>query len=347
MGISVDDKGKGKRIIMQFFKTMANVQRALLALFEKDEYEGIQQVHDVLYPESTLKIDSIDNLRKGLSMVLQHIYSLPFEDKEGYFLEVIKCKSGKEVLRKQKGAFIDYFYSSTPNLKNYLNQILLDDDNYRIFVQICKEFLDNEEEVRDFRNFKNNLKEIQGVLTDRLAKGTSEDAVIESLKTKLKGSSSSPGSTRSLSIPKLEFTPEDMLTSSSGSTPTPKLELAPDDGPSRASKRAADRDEYSFTIRAEPATTEPVSSSTSGLLSEEEKRRAIETIFSGPRYEALRSVLLKTLVSDPQFATFQGYLDNIFPSAERIVASDLSSFSKGLEKIKEFRDNLEKELSRV
>jgi len=342
MSISADDKGKGKRIIMQFFKTMPNVQRALLALFEKDEYEGIQRLQQILYPTSSEQVDSVDALRKGLSKILQHIYSIPFEDKEGYFLEVMKCKSAKEVLRKEKGALIEYYHGTNPKFKEYLTRALLEDDDHGVFSQICRELLGREEEIKDLRNFKNNLRELQGAFAERLASGNTEEMILEDLKRKMKASSAP----RSTPTPNLELASEGKLSSSPGSLSIspgslsiPKLELVPDEKSSRMPSRE-ERDEYSFTfapeIEASPSMQPP---------SEEEKRQAIETVLSGPKYEALRRVLLKTVIPDPQFTTFQGYLNNILSPSERLVASNLDSFSKGLEKIREFRDNLEKELS--
>lgn len=347
MSISVEDKGKGKRIIMQFFKTMPNVQRGILTLFEKDEYEGIQHLQKMLYPESNLIIDSVDNLRKGLSKILQHIYSIPFEDKEGYFLEIMKCKTSNEVVRKEKKTLINHFYGNHPKFKDYLTQVLLDDENHVIFTQICKELLGGQEEIRDFRNFRNNLKELRDALT-----GKNEDTIVENLKKKI---GVLPSSTPTPS-PKLELASEGVLSPPELGSPF-RLELVPQDASPKASSRAERADEYSFSFVSETDTSEkeassPVPSSSrepGGLLtdssSEEEKRKAIETVLSGSRYEALRRILLKTAVPDPEFTTFQGYLDNILSPSERIVANTLDSFSRGLEKIKAFRDNLEKELS--
>lgn len=320
MGVSPEDKGKGKRIILQFFKTMAHVQRALLVLFEKDEYQGIQRLLLLLNPESKLEIDSIDNLRRGLSMILQHIYSLPFEDKEGHFLELMRCKSHQEVLQKEKSAFIDYFLSNQPQFKGYLKQVAVDDDNYYVFNQICRELLDRQEEVKDLRTFKSSLKELQSVLAQRIANGSREEAMLEDLKEKVK------------KVP------------SSGSIPTPKsgfspLELIPDD---KSPQTPIGEEIGKYDSPKAPEHTSLLSlQSPSG----EEKRRVIETILNGPKYESLRKVLLKTVVEDPQFHTFQSYLNNILSPPERIVAIDLDSFSKGLQRIKEFRDNLERELS--
>ena len=55
-------------------------------------------------------------------------------------------------------------------------------------------------------------------------------------------------------------------------------------------------------------------------------------------------VLLKKVVVDPSFSVFQSYLDNILAPSSRLVTNDMNTFSQGLQKIKEFRDNLEKEL---
>jgi hypothetical protein len=48
---------------------------------------------------------------------------------------------------------------------------------------------------------------------------------------------------------------------------------------------------------------------------------------------------------DPNFSTFQQYLDNLFAPSSRLITRDMETFSQGIQKIKEFRDNLEKELS--
>jgi hypothetical protein len=318
MGISAEDKGKGKRIIMQFFKTMAHVQRALLVLFEKDEYQGIQRLLLLLNPECKVEIDSIDNLRRGLSMILQHIYSLPFEDKEGHFLELMRCKSHQEVLQKEKAAFIDYFLSNQPGFRSYLKQVAVEDGNYYVFNQICKELLDRQEEVKDLRTFKSSLRDLQNILARRMANGSSEEAILEDLKKKVK-ETPAPGS---VSIPKSGLS---------------ALELVPDNKSLHTGEEAGKYNSSLVSERTPSLSLQPPS--------EEEKRRAIETILNGPKYEPLRRLLLKTVVEDPQFHTFQSYLNNILPPPERIVTRDLDSFSKGLQRIKEFRDNLERELS--
>ena len=77
----------------------------------------------------------------------------------------------------------------------------------------------------------------------------------------------------------------------------------------------------------------------------EEKKRIITTTLKDEKYKAIRDILLKYALVDPKFDTFQVYLDNIFAPAARLITKDLTTFSQGVQKIKEFRDTLEKELS--
>ena len=76
-----------------------------------------------------------------------------------------------------------------------------------------------------------------------------------------------------------------------------------------------------------------------------EKRRIITDALGGDKYTAIRDVLLKNVVTDPNFRTFQIYLDNILAPSGRLIANNLDTFSQGVQKIKEFRDTLEKELT--
>ena len=73
-----------------------------------------------------------------------------------------------------------------------------------------------------------------------------------------------------------------------------------------------------------------------------EKRQIILNTFGEEKYKNIRDFLILKATVDPNFSTFQQYLDNILSS--RLVAKDMSSFSEGVKKIKEFRDNLEQEL---
>lgn len=290
--LSVEEKAKGKRIITQFFRTMPGVQKTLMALFEKDGFQGVHRLQSILYPENATEIDSIDTLRKGLSMILQHIYGMPVEDKEGYFQEITKCKTANQVIRKEKETLVNYFYDDYTELKDFLREAMVSDRDFRLMNVLCKRFLGEEEdEVTDMRSFKNQIRNIREVFGEQISSGTSEEELIGIIKEKQEEVASAP-------------------------EPEPAQAEAP------AVAFAPTSDDQS-----------------------EEKKRIITSTLGDDKYTALRNVLLKTAIIDPNFSTFQVYLDNILAPASRLIANNMETFSQGVEKIKEFRDNLEKELS--
>jgi len=65
------------------------------------------------------------------------------------------------------------------------------------------------------------------------------------------------------------------------------------------------------------------------------------------KYKAIREVLLNKVIIDPNFATLQVYLDNILSPSARLITNDMKTFSQGIQKIKEFRDNLGKRVCAV
>jgi hypothetical protein len=292
--LSVEEKAKGKRIITQFFRTMPGVQKNLMTLFEKDGFQGVYRLQSILYPDNATEIDSIDTLRKGLSMILQHIYGMPVEDKEGYFQEITKCKTANQVIRKEKETLVNYFYGDYAELKDFLREAMVSDRNFRLMNVLCKRFLGEEEdEVTDMRSFKNQIRNIREVLGEEISSGTSEEELIGIIKEKQE-----------------------------------EVASAPEPEPAQAEVPAAD---------SAPAPTSDDQS--------EEKRRIITSTLGDDKYTALRDVLLKNTIIDPNFSTFQVYLDNILAPASRLITNNMETFSQGVEKIKEFRDNLEKELS--
>jgi hypothetical protein len=289
--LSADDKAKGKRIITQFFRTMPGVQKSLLTLFDKDGYSGVYRIQKIMYPDSSTSMDSIDTLRKGLSMILQHIYGMPVEDKEGYFQDILKCKTANQVVRREKETLVNYFYGDFPTLKDALRDMMIEDRDFRFMNAICKKFIGEEtEDVTDMRSFKNQIRNIREVIGDELSSGTSEEEFIGLLKEK-----------------KEEIDAQ----------PAPAEPAAEEDAP-----EAAGSDDQAG-----------------------EKRRIISEVLGDNKYAAIRDVLLQTTVTDPNFSTFQGYLDNILGPSARLVANSLDTFSQGVQKIKEFRDTLEKELA--
>lgn len=179
--LSVEDKAKGKRIITQFFRTMPGVQKSLTAIFERDGFTGIFQVQNLLYPNSP-EIDSVDSLRKGLSMILQHIYGMPVEDKEGYFQEVLKCKTASQVIRREKETLLNYIYDDLPTLKDYLLKELIEDKSYQTMTLICQKYLGEEQSVSDIRGFKNQIRNLHDAFIEQVESGTSEDAMINYIK---------------------------------------------------------------------------------------------------------------------------------------------------------------------
>jgi hypothetical protein len=292
--LSVEEKAKGKRIITQFFRTMPGVQKNLMTLFEKDGFQGVYRLQGILYPDNATEIDSIDTLRKGLSMILQHIYGMPVEDKEGYFQEITKCKTANQVIRKEKETLVNYFYDEHAELKDFLREAMVGDRNFRLMNVLCKRFLGEEEdEVTDMRSFKNQIRNIREVLSEEISSGTTEEELIGIIKEKQE-----------------------------------EVASAPEPEPAPAEAPVAD---------AAPAPTSDDQA--------EEKKRIITSTLGDDKYTALRTVLLNTAIIDPNFSTFQVYLDNILTPASRLIANNMETFSQGVAKIKEFRDTLEKELS--
>ncbi len=288
--LSVEDKAKGKRIITQFFRTIPSVQKSLLKIFEQDAYEGVFRVQSILYPDNSSEISSTDTLRKGLSMILQHIYGMPVEDKEGYFQEILKCKTANQLIRKEKETLISYFYADFPTLRDYLKDVLVEDEDLRLMNAVCQRFLGEEEEVSDMRGFKNQIRNLREALGEEISSGATEDSLIAIIKEKKE-----------------------------------EVEVQPAPSPH------AEEEE----IAGEAAVSDDQS---------EEKKRIINTTLSDEKYKAIRDILLKNVIVDPNFSTFQVYLDNILSPSSRLITNDIHTFSQGVQKIKEFRDNLEKEL---
>lgn len=286
--LSVEDKAKGKRIITQFFRTMPGVQKNLMHIFEKDGYKGVFWVQHLLYPNTSQEINSIDTLRKGLSMILQHIYGMPVENKEGYFQDILKCKTASQVIRREKETLLNYFYSDLPALKTYFLHELVEDRNYRMITMICQKFLGEEETVSDMRSFKNQIRNVRETLGDEVAGGTSEEELIELIKER-------------------------------------KAELA--------TQAQAESESAAEAVGGENLSGEA-----------KEKHQIIMNTLDDAKYQDIRQFLLQKTVTDPKFATFQQYLDNVLSPSSRLVANDMNTFSEGVKKIKEFRDNLEKEL---
>ncbi len=284
--LSVENKAKGKRIITQFFRTMPGVQKSLMILFDRDGYQGIFRIQHILYPNNSQEITSIDSLRKGLSMILQHIYGMPVEDKEGYFQDILKCKTASQVVRREKETLVKHFYTDLPGIKAYFLKELVGDTNYQIITLICKKFVSEEETISDMRGFKNQIRNISDALSDEVAGGSSEEELIALIKQR--------------------------------------------------------KEALTQATTAPSAAEETASEDLSGEA--KEKHQIITTTLGDTKYQDLRQFLLQSTVTDSNFALFQQYLDNILPSASRLVANDMNSFSEGVKKIKEFRDNLEKDL---
>jgi hypothetical protein len=292
--LSVEDKAKGKRIITQFFRTMPGVQKSLLNLFDKDGYKGVFRVQSILYPDNSSDINSTDTLRKGLSMILQHIYGMPVEDKEGYFQDILKCKTANQVIRREKETLVNHFYTDFPTLKDYLKDVLMEDMDLRLMNALCQRFLGEEEEASDMRSFKNQIRNIREVFAEEISSGTTEDDLIGVIKEK-----------------KEEVEAQ----------PVPETPPQAEEGPKSTEAATAASDDHS-----------------------EEKKRVITTMLSDEKYKAIRDVLIKNVIIDPNFKTFQVYLDNILSPSSRLITNSMDTFSQGVQKIKEFRDNLEKEL---
>lgn len=285
--LSVEDKSKGKRIITQFFRTMPVVQKNLMTIFERDGYEGVYRIQSVLYPDNSPEINSVDTLRKGLSMILQHIYGMPVEDKEGYFQEILKCRTPSQVVRKEKETLIQYFYNDLDDIKQYLLQEFAEDQDYRFANKLSQKLLTDSEEVSDMRGFKNQIRNLKDAMAERVESGTSQKDLID------------------------EFNEY-------------KQELE--------------------TELAEQPNLEPQIDDASLSSDEMEKKQIILNTLEDTKYQDIRNVLLEKTLVDPNFATFQNYLDNILPASARVVTNDLHTFSEGVKKIKEFRDTLEREL---
>ena len=281
--LSIEDKAKGKRIITQFFRTMPGVQKNLTTIFERDGYKGIHRLQHILYPDNEADVDSIDSLRKALSMILQHIYGMPVEDKEGYFQDISKCKTPSQVLRKEKETLVNHFYAELPKIKEPLLHEMIEDHNFSFMSFLCKKMLGEEESVSDMRTFKNQIRNLQEAISDHIAAGTSEDAFVAQLKD-FKG----------------EFEEE------------------------KAQKAAA-----------------PAADGKTG----NDKQQVIQDVFGDEKYQSLREFLIQTTSDDASFSIFQQYLDNALPESARHVANDMNSFSEGMKKLKEFRDQLERELA--
>jgi hypothetical protein len=291
--LSTDDKAKGKRIITQFFRTMPGVQKSLLTLFDKDGYDGVFKLQDMLYPQNTTRVDSIDTLRKGLSMILQHIYGMPVEDKEGYFQDIVKCKTSNQVVRKEKETLVNHFYSDFSTLKDVLREMMIEDRDFRVMNAFCKHFLgESSEDVSDMRSFKNQIRNICEVIGEQMGSGISEQEMVDMLKEK-------------------------------------KAEVDAQPAPQTAAEDSASQDAAHVASDGQA----------------EEKRRIITEALGDEKYAAIRDVLLKNAVADPNFNTFQIYLDNILAPSGRLITNSLDSFSQGVQKIKEFRDSLEENLA--
>ena len=180
--LSLDDKNKGKRIITQFFRTMPGVQKTLMFIFEREGYKGVFRLQNILYPDNSPEINSIDALRNGLSMILQHIYGMPIEDKEGYFQELVKCKTPGQALRKEKESLFNYFFAEFPTLKQYFLEELIEDKEFRFISALCRKYLGLEGGISDMRGFKKQIRGLQESLADQVAGGASEASVVEALK---------------------------------------------------------------------------------------------------------------------------------------------------------------------
>jgi len=289
--LSLEDKTKGKRIITQFFRTMPGVQKTLMTVFEREGYKGVFRLQNVLYPENSTEINSVDELRNGLSMILQHIYGMPIEDKEGYFQEIVKCKTPSQVLRKEKESLLNYFYSEFPTLRQYLLEDLTDDKDFQFMSALCRKFLGLESGISDMRGFKKQIRNLQESLADQVANGTSENSLVETLKQLKAEVAAAP-------------------------VAAPAEEVEEEAEPAAASGGEAD-----------------------------EKRKAILSALAGDKYKDLRTFLIDTVAVEAGFTNFQRYLDNALGQAGRIEANDMSSFSEGLRKLKEFRDSLEQEMA--
>lgn len=89
--ISPEDMEKGKRIISQYFRAMMpGTHDHIMNIWEQEGYIGIGRLKTLFYPDQPVEINSIDTVRKGLSMILMHLMRVSVEDKEAYFLEVLQ-----------------------------------------------------------------------------------------------------------------------------------------------------------------------------------------------------------------------------------------------------------------
>ncbi|MBD3306147.1 hypothetical protein GF339_07150 [candidate division KSB3 bacterium] len=286
--LSVEDKAKGRRIITQFFRTMPIVQKNLMNIFDQDGYEGIYRIQSLLYPKNAQEISSIDTLRKSLSMILQHIYGMPVEDKEGYFQDILNCKSASQVVRKEKETLVEHFYSDLPELKKFFLQELVEDRNFRTMNLLCQKFLKDEEgvSITDMRSFKNHIRNLREALDEELSANTSQEELIAVI---------------------------------------------------REHKEAMEAEQSAAPAEAGAAAGEAVEGEAG------EKRKIIMDTLADAKYQDLRDLLLQRATADPNFETFQRYLDNILAPSSRLEAKDMATFSEGVQKIKAFRDNLEQE----
>ena len=288
--LSVEERTKGKRIITQWIRTMPGVQKSLMTIFEREGYSGVSRVHNLLYPDDASTINSTDTLRKALSMILTHLYGMPVEDKEGYFQEILKCKTASQVVRKEKEALLSYYYDNMTALKQYLLDELIEDRDFRFITVLCQKFCEEEEVVSDMRSFKNQIRNLHDALSEQISNGTAEESLIAMMKDY-----------------KQSLEEESANQAQAGSSP----------------KQADDK----------------VLDGESG-----QKKQIILDTLDDIKYKDLREFLIQKASVDPNFATFQRYLDNILAPSARLVTNNMQTFSEGVKKIKEFRDSLEKEL---
>ena len=115
-------------------------------------------------------------------MILQHIYGMPVEDKEGYFQEILKCRTPAQVVRKEKETLIQYFYHDLADIKQYLLDALVEDQDYRFANKLGQKFLTDSEEVSDMRGFKNQIRNVKDAIAERVDSGVSQQSLIDDLK---------------------------------------------------------------------------------------------------------------------------------------------------------------------
>ncbi len=95
------------------------------------------RIQDVLYPDNSPEINSVDTLRKGLSMILQHIY-VPVED---------KAISGDSQMRtparscsQRKRDLNPIFLSGFSELKQYFFNEFVEEQDYRFVNKLNRLF---------------------------------------------------------------------------------------------------------------------------------------------------------------------------------------------------------------